>query len=105
MKGPRGSLGAVFEDGATIAQSRLEAIGQYLDHVAEVDEPASGGVLSNEQFRTLLRNSDEFREGLAEKAAFATPEERKRLAKKLDELFPSVLPDAVSQIPPNPWES
>lgn len=104
MKGPRGSLGSIFQDGTDIAESRLESVGQYLDAIASNDEPASGGVLSNSQLVALLRGSKEFAEQMAEKTPFMRPDERAKLTKLVNELLPTELPESNSAIPPPPWE-
>lgn len=105
MKGPRGSLGTIYESASQIAQARLAAVGEYLDNIADTDDPPTGGVLSNIQYRALLANSKEFQEGVAERAPFMSEPERARLRKTVDELFPEELPASVSQIPPQPWEN
>lgn len=105
MKGPRGSLSSLYENAAQIAQGRLEAVGEYLDDIARNEELPSGGTLSNAQFLALLKSSPDFAAQMAEKAAFMTEKERKRLAAQVDDLYPQELPPTVSQVPPNAWEA
>jgi hypothetical protein len=105
MKGPRGSLSSLYDEAAKIAQGRLEAVGEFLDDIARTDDLPSGGSLSNAQLIALLRHDKGFAEQMAEKAPFMRPEERARLKKTIDEMYPAELPPTVSQIPPNPWEA
>jgi hypothetical protein len=103
MNAPRGQLNRLYTDASKIAEARLQMVGQYLDQIAELDEPPSGGTLTKAQFSLLLQHDEDFRDKLAEQAPFMTDKEKNKLQAKITELFPEDLPPSNTEITPRPF--
>lgn len=70
----------------------MRSVLAYLDDFTAVDDPkkqiGGGGRLNRAQFTALLHQSSDFRQQVANRWLFATPDEREKLLGQLREAFP-----------------
>lgn len=103
---PRGSLPRILAEAGEIADARMRLTAKLLDEFTDatsskgVSPMGGGGRLSSRDFKALLQASPEFREQVAHRWLFATPDERTKLLKEIGDVFPTAPgPGVTASVP------